>query len=654
MPPRPRSAPKLPLLADASDDTSDDAASGGSLSEWEPSPSPPRVETTGTSSASEEAGPVCVIAPPPGETQFRSWEEFEAYFAQYQARSFQIYRTRTNTSVPVRNARIYAQGSKACKNPDEWDQYAKTYACTHYGKFRSQATSKRPRQESRASGCSAQINVCVQEINKATHTFALMITKCHLEHNHTLNEYAFKSHSSNRVSLDESALETVDELCKAGAKKTSILKFIKDNSDSNPKPQDVHNLVRKLKAREQGLTPTSNSKRLKKWMSEFGDVSGNVGRIFVDDVGEKTAFPGVTILLCQFHVLKYLRKESSSSDYGCNTWERNQLRGLMDLLVYAKTEKEYMGHFRLGASWKQLKEWVNSFMAVDECIASIMYYQTLQERRFMDEVYKKVNIQHVEYDQEMTLVANLVSEHASSIEFESSSDNCTSMESFAIRRVVATDDRPWDSNRKYREALPIASEICGSMSGLGMAHYREAMEYLKDVARRFKHCDFGTLSSQNQNVQLSDSSPSTQPAEASSAIENSQVEESDIQSGESGIQSGESGTQSGESGTQFGKHYESKTRELTSTLQEMPEHFQVDPDSDILAKLKAIPLLSVQAEALELVGKSPLGDCTANTLVLKLFAERVDTIGVDTSIAGNVMNGYLSIYTMKGVFVGVT
>ncbi|KUG01136.1 hypothetical protein AM587_10000740 [Phytophthora nicotianae] len=114
-----------------------------------------------------------------------------------------------------------------------------------------------------------------------------MITKCRLEHNHTLNEYAFKSHSSKRVSLDDTALKTVEELRKAGAKKTSILKFIKDNSNSNPTPQDVRNLVRKLKASENGSGPSSSAKRLKKWMSEFGDVSGNVGRIFVDDVGEK-------------------------------------------------------------------------------------------------------------------------------------------------------------------------------------------------------------------------------------------------------------------------------------------------------------------------------------------------------------------------------
>ncbi|GMF23181.1 unnamed protein product [Phytophthora fragariaefolia] len=66
---------------------------------------------------------------------------------------------------------------------------------------------------------------------------------------------------------------------------------------------------------------------------------------------------------------------------------------------------------RLEASWKQLKEWVDSFMAVDGCIASIMYYQSLQERRFLDEVYKNVNVQTVGYDDEMNLVANLVSEH---------------------------------------------------------------------------------------------------------------------------------------------------------------------------------------------------------------------------------------------------
>ncbi|ETP38398.1 hypothetical protein F442_13953 [Phytophthora nicotianae P10297] len=91
MPPRLRNAQKRPLSADDIDVDNDSNASDGSSSEWQPSPSPPRVEMTGTtSSASEESGQICVIAPPPGETQFRSWEEFEIYQAKYQAQSFQV------------------------------------------------------------------------------------------------------------------------------------------------------------------------------------------------------------------------------------------------------------------------------------------------------------------------------------------------------------------------------------------------------------------------------------------------------------------------------------------------------------------------------------------------------------------------------------
>lgn len=40
--------------------------------------------------------------------------------------------------------------------------------------------------------------------------------------------------------------------------------------------------------------------------------------------------------------------------------------------------------------------------------------------------------------------------------------------------------------------------------------------------------------------------------------------------------------------------------------------------------------------------------------MLKLFAAREDTIAVDTSIAGNVMNGFLAVETMKDVFAGMT
>ncbi|KAG6623506.1 uncharacterized protein IUM83_02133 [Phytophthora cinnamomi] len=77
----------------------------------------------------------------------------------------QIFRARSNTTVAQRNARIDKSKSTADKIPSSWVQYSRTFVCTHAGKFKSRATSKRPRQETRAKDCRAQINACVQTVD---------------------------------------------------------------------------------------------------------------------------------------------------------------------------------------------------------------------------------------------------------------------------------------------------------------------------------------------------------------------------------------------------------------------------------------------------------------------------------------------------------
>ncbi|GMF34448.1 unnamed protein product [Phytophthora fragariaefolia] len=108
---------------------------------------------------------------------------------------------------------------------------------------------------------------------------------------------------------------------------------------------------------------------------------------------------------------------------------------------------------RLESSWKQLKKWVDSFMVVDECIASIIL-----------------------------------------------SDATPLAEPFAVRRVLDGTDRPWGNNRKYREALPNATEICDTMAGLGMPQYQATMNYLQQVARQFKNGDLGTVVEQEKQT----------------------------------------------------------------------------------------------------------------------------------------------------------
>lgn len=51
-------------------------------------------------------------------------------------------------------------------------------------------------------------------------------------------------------------------------------------------------------------------------------------------------------------------------------------------------------------------------MTVDECGASIMWYEENREEMFLDQLYKASVVQDSKYDAEMVLLSNLVSVHA--------------------------------------------------------------------------------------------------------------------------------------------------------------------------------------------------------------------------------------------------
>ncbi|POM78265.1 Hypothetical protein PHPALM_4223 [Phytophthora palmivora] len=136
------------------------------------------------------------------------------------------------------------------------------------GNYRSQATSKRLRQETRTRQCPAKVRVgyvmfkVVEDHLGSYWEIAAVISKCTLEHNHRLIERDFRHDPSKRLMLDDNNLRTVEVLRKAGTKKLGIFKYIKENSASNPTIQDVHNLVRALKKREEANGPSDSSTNL--------------------------------------------------------------------------------------------------------------------------------------------------------------------------------------------------------------------------------------------------------------------------------------------------------------------------------------------------------------------------------------------------------
>ncbi|ETL84015.1 hypothetical protein L917_16109 [Phytophthora nicotianae] len=198
--------------------------------------------------------------------------------------------------------------------PDVWENCSKTFVRTHSGRCKPRGKEKRKRLQSRAMECGAyvlswvllvaaghtepqlgtqlpswaswvSINACVQVKGGSAPTFVLGITTARLVHNHHINKHKLNQYPHNRIALEPDVVYTVNELRRAGVKK-NILKYIHENSACNPTNQDVHNLVRTLRKREN--TSTTSAKRLKKWMIEFSEEPGNVGLIFVDSVHDKT------------------------------------------------------------------------------------------------------------------------------------------------------------------------------------------------------------------------------------------------------------------------------------------------------------------------------------------------------------------------------
>ena len=53
------------------------------------------------------------------------------------------------------------------------------------------------------------------------------------------------------------------------------------------------------------------------------------------------SMPQVRILLCQFHMIKWLSEEIAADRYRFTPWRKDLLRSVVKLLVYAKTRRDY-------------------------------------------------------------------------------------------------------------------------------------------------------------------------------------------------------------------------------------------------------------------------------------------------------------------------
>ncbi|EGZ21533.1 hypothetical protein PHYSODRAFT_494679 [Phytophthora sojae] len=112
--------------------------------------------------------------PPFESTTFSSWKAFDVYFSSYEAKTYQMFRIRSNKTVKARNKIITQENStaslilaKQVGTPilavstegatEAWEYYAKTFECTHAGTYEGRDQGKRPCQQARSLNCKAQV-----------------------------------------------------------------------------------------------------------------------------------------------------------------------------------------------------------------------------------------------------------------------------------------------------------------------------------------------------------------------------------------------------------------------------------------------------------------------------------------------------------------
>lgn len=180
-----------------------------------------------------------VVRVPTLTTVHESWDAFHKCLKEYSDATYQLYRTRTTSSVKGRNQKILemrrlalnangeltvddqnadsrappsvASNSETRIIPDEWKWYSKTLTCTHGWKERRRGTGKRTVQVFRSTACPVKICATVQWVDgESVSGWRVMVTRHVVDHNHNLSKELYQHYCENRRIYDPDLL-TIDD-----------------------------------------------------------------------------------------------------------------------------------------------------------------------------------------------------------------------------------------------------------------------------------------------------------------------------------------------------------------------------------------------------------------------------------------------------------
>ncbi|KAE9253396.1 hypothetical protein PF004_g1525 [Phytophthora fragariae] len=217
---------------------------------------------------------VLVATPSLLNKTFDSCEEFNSQFAAFCKRTHQYFYKRTSTTRQQRNTKIEARYAKTGSETPASEPFENlefplnlvSYLCTHAGEPRDRGSGKRPRRNVRPVGCKAKLHVLQR---REGDRYFLVVSVHHTEHNHRVRKTEYEQITRHRMRLNSRELAEVSTLRWVGVARKKILKYIWENTDSEPCMVDDHNLLAKLKKEEEA--DSTVSERLSETLNQFGN-----------------------------------------------------------------------------------------------------------------------------------------------------------------------------------------------------------------------------------------------------------------------------------------------------------------------------------------------------------------------------------------------
>ncbi|EGZ26515.1 hypothetical protein PHYSODRAFT_320450 [Phytophthora sojae] len=227
--------------------------------------------------------------------------------------------------------------------------YQRKYICTHGWKERERSTGKRTSHKLRRTECPFQM--LAQVVLRRDGKLGIVMKREVYSHNHPISDDIYRSYPAST---------------------SSVYKYIRENSNHRVSMDDVRSMIRRMKTQGKWLcccVELSDDDAVAEMILNFnGESPANVASVHESQRGDtdvisftsghmramdmreidviRKKFPAARILLCHFHVIKWLHETiKKSQTYGAYEAEvLTQMKHTITNMTYSRTEEDYVRH----------------------------------------------------------------------------------------------------------------------------------------------------------------------------------------------------------------------------------------------------------------------------------------------------------------------